>query len=43
MHYKKERLEQLKKENRQKQMQKKIENNVLLSECITALGTGGKI
>lgn len=40
---KKEYLEQLKKENQQKQMQKKIESNALLSECIIALGTGGKL
>lgn len=39
----KERLQQLKKINKEKQCKKGIENDVLLSECKEALGAGGKI
>ncbi|MDE7179060.1 MAG: hypothetical protein K2O59_14700 [Lachnospiraceae bacterium] len=39
----KERLEQLKRANKEKQRKKEIENNALLLECKEALGTGGKI
>lgn len=39
----KERLEQLKKINKEKQRKKEIENNVLLLECKEALGDDGKI
>lgn len=40
---KKERLEQLKKENRDKQYKKETENNVLLSECLEAFGANGEV
>lgn len=39
----KERLQQLKKINKEKQRKMEIENNVLLSDCKEALGAGGKI
>ena len=39
----KERLQQLKKINKERQCKKEIENDVLLSECKEALGAGGKI
>ena len=39
----KERLERLKRINKEKQHKKKIENNVLLLECKEALGAAGKI
>ena len=39
----KERLERLKRINKEKQYKKKIENDVLLLECKEALGAAGKI
>ena len=36
-------LEQLKRRNKEKQRQMKIENNVLFLECEVALGTAGKL
>lgn len=40
---KRERLEQLKRENKERQRKEEIENNVLLSECKAALGTDGQL
>lgn len=39
----KQRLEQLKKENKVLQAQKRVENNILLKECITALASDAEI
>ena len=39
----KERFEQLKKANKERQRQEKIERNVLLLECMEALGPGGEV
>ena len=39
----KQRLEQLKKDNRAIQAQKRVEGNVLLKECITALSSSAEI
>lgn len=40
---KKVRFEQLKRANKERQRKKEIEKNVLLLECMEALGTGGKV
>lgn len=39
----KERLEQLKKANKERQRQEKMDRNVLLLECMEALGPGGEV
>lgn len=39
----KERFEQLKKANKKRQQKEEIEKNVLLLECMEALGTEGKV
>ena len=39
----KQRLEQLKKENKAVQAQKRVENNILLKECITALASDAEV
>lgn len=39
----KQRLEQLKKENKAVQAQKRVENNLLLKECITALASDAEL
>ena len=39
----KERLEQLKRKNREERCKKEIENNILFLECKAALGTAGKL
>lgn len=41
--YQKKRLEQLKKENKAIQAQKRVEDNVLLKECITALASDAEL